>query len=116
MKKVIVLVGLLIAFGVKAETVERVLMEDYIPVEGRDFAFEVKTQKFEKIILDCGGLAGWMTFYRDGKIAHNVYMDTYFDCPNMHEFLNGSKENKKPVCLQVDGNAITVSNEEDDCL
>ena len=115
MKKVIILVGLLAAFAVKAETVEKVLMEDYLPVEGRDFAFEIKTKKFDKVILDCGGFVGWMTFYRDGKIAHNIYLDTYSDCPNMHDFLNGSKENKKPVCMQVEGNALTVSNREADC-
>lgn len=115
MKKVIILVGIFFALGLQAETVERALMEDYVPVPNKDFAFEVKTKVFEKVILDCGGFVGWMTFYKEGKIAHNVYMDTYTDCPNMHEFLSGSKEKKKPVCLQVEGNKLTVSNEAADC-
>ncbi len=119
MKKAIVLVGILFTFTLKAETVERALMKDYIPVSDRDYAYEVKTDKFEKVILDCGGFAGWMTFYRDSKVVHNIYMDTYTDCPRMHDFLNGSKENKLPVCLQVEGapdkSRLTVSNEAADC-
>jgi hypothetical protein len=115
MKKLMVLVGIMVSFTLKAELVERALMEDYVPVADRDFAFEVKTKKFDKVILDCGGFVGWMTFYRSEKIVHNVYMDTYSDCPNMHDFLNGSKQDKKPVCLSVAGNSLTVSNEESDC-
>lgn len=119
MKKVIILVGLFFAIGLQAETVEKALMVDYLPVADREFAFEVKTKVFDKVILDCGGYVGWMTFYRNGKVAHNVYMDTYSDCPNMHEFLSGSKENKLPVCLQVSGpsdkSSLTVSNDPSDC-
>lgn len=116
MKKMIILVGLLCTVSSSAIALDRVLMEDYLPVADRDFAFEIKTSKFDKVILDCGGFAGWMTFYRDGKITNNVYMDTYFDCPNMHDFLNSSKEKKIPVCLQVEGKDLIVSNVEDDCL
>lgn len=119
MKKVIVLIGLFFAIGLQAETIEKAMMEDYIPVTDKDFAFEVKTKVFDKVILDCGGYVGWMTFYKDGKIAHNVYMDTYSDCPNMHDYLTKAKSKKIPVCLQVEGPAdkssLTVSNEAADC-
>lgn len=116
MKKTIILVGLLLTFTTNAKALEKVMVDDYLPVENREFAFEIKTQKFDKVILDCGGFVGWMTFYRDNKIAHNVYLDTYSDCPDMHDFLNSSHENQKPVCMQVDGKYLTVSNEPDDCL
>ncbi len=120
MKKLIVLVGLFLAIGLHAEAAEKAMMDDYVPVEDREFAFEVKTKTFDKIILDCGGYVGWMSFYRDGKIAYNVYMDTYSDCPHMHDYLSDSKEKKLPVCLQVEGPAdkssLTVSNDPSDCL
>lgn len=112
----IILVGLLSAFSLQANALEKVLMEDYTPVEDRDFAYEIKTSKFDKVILDCGGYVGWMSFYRDDKIAYNIYMDTYSDCPNMHEYLSESKDKKLPVCLQVEGKSLIVSHEEDDCL
>jgi hypothetical protein len=119
MKKVIILVGLFLAVGAHAESVEKAMMEDYIPVTDREFAFEVKTKVFEKVILDCGGFVGWMTFYNNGKIAHNVYMDTYSDCPNMHEYLTKAHDDKVPVCLQVEGigdkSKLTVSNVPEDC-
>lgn len=116
MKKMIILVGIVFSLSATAQSPEKVMMDDYLPVPDRDFAFEVKTKVFEKVVLDCGGFVGWMTFYRDGKIAHNVYLDTYSDCPNMHDFLSSSHENKRPVCMQVEGKSIMVSNEPDDCL
>jgi hypothetical protein len=90
-----------------------------MPLENRDFAYEVKTKVFDKVILDCGGYVGWLTFYRNGKIAYNVYMDTYSDCPQMHDYLTAAKEKKIPVCLQVEGDPqkshLTVSNDPADC-
>lgn len=119
MKKAIVLVGLVLSFGVHAKVTEKTMVEDYIPVADRDSAYEIKTKVFDKVILDCGGIAGWMTFYRNEKIVHNVYLDEYGDCPNMHQYLLHAKDNKVPVCLQVEGPAdkssLNVSNDPSDC-
>lgn len=119
-KLIILMVVVLASFGVvakemAAKDLETAMMLDYVPVPDREFAYEVKTREFDKVILDCGGFVGWMSFYRDGKIAHNVYLDTYSDCPNMHEFLSDSKEKKAPVCLMVEDKELTVSNEPGDC-
>lgn len=115
MKSVIALTTMLLSLNAWTMGPEKALMDDYFPVSDREFAYEVKTKAFDKVILDCGGFLGWMSFYRDNKIAYNVYLDTYGDCPNMHDFLNNSKEQKIPVCLMVEDNNLTVSNEPDDC-
>lgn len=118
MKRLIFLVGILFAVGAEARPMEleKVLMEDLIPVPDRDGAtYEIKTNKFDKVILDCGGYVGWFSFYRNEKIVHNVFLDTYNDCPNMLEYLKSSHESGLAVCLQVDGKNLTVSEEEDDC-
>lgn len=115
MKILIALATMMLALNSWAKAPERVLMEDYFPLSDREFAYEIKTKEFDKVILDCGGFLGWMSFYRNNKIAYNVYLDTYGDCPNMHDFLNNSKERNVPVCLMVEGKNLTVSNEPDDC-
>ncbi|MGZ3786909.1 MAG: hypothetical protein ACXVLQ_00215 [Bacteriovorax sp.] len=117
MKKVIILVGLLTAFGAQAETYERTLVKDYIPVPSMDFAFEIKTSKFQKVILDCQSFVTGMNFYNDKKVVHSFYLDAYGDCQNMHDFIKGSKEKNLPVCLEIEteSNSLTVSNAGDDC-
>ncbi len=120
MKKAIVLLGICFAVSLQAQIVEKALVEDYIPITNKESAFEIKTKIFDQVVLDCGGYAGWMTFYKKGKVAYNIYLDTYGDCPNMNDYLSKSKENKLPVCLQLEGKGdkskLTVSNEEADCL
>jgi len=113
----IILVGLLSAFGLKAQTYDRTLVNDYVPVKNMDFAFEVKTSKFQKVILDCQSFVTGMTFYNNKKVIHSIYLDAYGDCQDMHKFLYESKNQKLPVCLQVEveSNSLTVSNEELDC-
>lgn len=119
MKKLIILVGILGALGVRAES-ERIAMKDYIAVPDMDYAFEIVNDQYPKVILDCQGIAGGMRFYTDkNKMKHEFYLDNYSDCPAMHEYLKGSLEDQLPVCLDIEVNAetgqkvLTVSNEED---
>ena len=115
MKKMIVLVGFLSAFGLKAETFERTLVDDYTPVPNMDYSFEIKSDKFDKIILDCQSFITGINFYNDNKFVRGIYLDAYSDCPNMHQFITESISAKKPVCLEVEieSNSLTVSNEPD---
>jgi hypothetical protein len=117
MKKLIVLLGLSLAFGIKAETFEKTLMEDYTPVANMDFAFEIKTARYEKVILDCQSFITGINFYKNKKVIHSIYLDAYGDCQNMHDYLNESKQNKEPVCLELDveKNALTVSHDSEGC-
>jgi len=120
MKKATILLGIFFAVSLQAQTMEKALVDDYTPITNRESAFEIKTKIFDNIVLDCGGYVGWMTFYKKGKVVHNVYLDTYDDCPNMNDYLSKSRENKLPICLQIEGwgdkSKLTVSNEEADCL
>jgi len=115
MKKVIVLVSLLVAFGLKAETYERTLVKRYIAVPNMDYSFEIKTSKYDKVILDCQSFVTGMNFYKNKKLVHGIYLDAYSDCPDMHTFITHSLTEKMPVCLEIEteSNTLTVSNESD---
>ena len=111
----IVLVGFLMSFGLKAETYERTVVENYSPVQNMDYSFEIKSNKFDKVILDCQSFITGMSFYKDKKLVHGIYLDAYSDCPNMHNFITESIAEHQPVCLEIEleSNTLTVSNESD---
>lgn len=115
MKKMIILVGFLMSFGLKAETYERTLVESYSPVRDMDHSFEIKSDKFDKVILDCQSFVTGMSFYNNNKLVHGIYLDAYSDCPNMHNFITESIADHQPVCLEIEleSNTLTVSNEFD---
>ena len=117
MKKMIILVGFMCAFNLKAETYDKALVHGYSQVPGMDFAFEIKTNTFQKVILDCQSFVTGMNFYNDNKIVHSIYLDAYGDCQNMYSFINDSLKQKKAVCLQIanSSSSMTVSNEAEDC-
>lgn len=117
MKKVMVLVGLMLTFTLKAETLEKSLMLDYTPVTNMDFAFEIKTARYDRVVLDCQSFVTGMNFYKNKKVVHSIYLDAYGDCQNMHEYLQENFKNKVPVCLEVEteNNSLTVSNEVEGC-
>ena len=114
-KKVITLVGLLVAFGLKAETYERTLVKGYIPVPNMDYSFEIKTSKYDKVILDCQSFITGMNFYKNKKLVHGIYLDAYSDCPDMNNYITNSLADKMPICLEIEteSNTLTVSNESD---
>jgi hypothetical protein len=117
MKKVIILLGIFFSFTLKAETYERTLMQDYKPVTDMDFAFEIKTSRYQKVVLDCQSFITGMTFYKNNKPVHSIYLDAYGDCQNMHTFLQDSFSKKIPVCLEVEteNQTLTVSNDGEGC-
>lgn len=123
MRKVIVLVGFMSCFGAKANSFshERVAMKDYIAVPDMDYVFEVVTDQYQKVILDCQGIAGGLRFYNEKKMKHQFYLDNYSHCPAMHDFFKKSQESQLPVCLDIEADEetnekiLTVSNDED-CL
>ena len=117
MKKMIVLVGFLFAFGLKAETYDRTLVEGYTQVPGMDCAFEIQTPKFQKVILDCQSFITGINFYNDKKVVHSIYLDAYGDCQNTFDFISTSLGQNKPVCLEIatDTKTLTISNDGDGC-
>jgi hypothetical protein len=117
MKSLIVLVGIMGSFGIMAN--ERIAMKEYKAVPGMDYAFELVTDQYQKVVLDCQGFAGGMRFYNHKKLKHEFYLDNYKACPAMHEFIKKSTEDELPVCLDIEADpdtqkeTLTVSNEED---
>ena len=113
MKKMIILVGLLSAFTIKAEDYARTPATELIPLENTYAMFEVKTPKFEKVILDCQSFINGMSFYNDQKKVYDIRMVDYETCKNVYDFISQSKSDKLDVCIEIDGeeNSVNLSNE-----
>lgn len=108
MKKLFLLCALVSSFTASAAS-EKVLMVDYIATDA-DRMFEIKTRetKFEKVVLDCQSFIQGMTFYEKGQSNRFFYIDSY-QCESLHEYLQAAKENQVPVCLELDGKALDVT-------
>jgi hypothetical protein len=78
--------------------------------------YELKTDKYEKVILDCQGFIKGMRFYYNNQEERLVYMEED-TCDEVHAFLSDSKTNGDPVCLELnaDKNSIVFSRETTDC-
>lgn len=114
MKKMMILVGLLSAFTIKAETYQRSPVVGMLPVENMYASFEVLTPKYDKVILDCQSFINGMTFYNNMKVVHDVRMVNYDDCNNVYDFISQSRAANKPICLEIEvqSNVINLSNDE----
>jgi hypothetical protein len=114
MKKVIVLVGLVSAFNIKAETYQRAPILEIIPIDNMYASFEILTPKYDKVILDCQSFINGMTFYNDKKIVHEIKMVNYSDCSNVYNFIYQSKQEKKSICMEIEeeSNTLNLSNDE----
>jgi hypothetical protein len=115
MKKLMVLISFLCAFNLKAETYERTLVKGYRLVPKMDYSFEIKTSKYDKVILDCQSFVTGINFYKNKKLVHGIYLDAYSDCPDLHSYITDSLAQKLPICLTIEteSNTLTVSNESD---
>lgn len=117
MKKLIAMLGLMIAINIRAEDLERVLLRDYAKVPDMDFSYEISTSAYQKVILDCQSFITGINFYNNGKVIHSFYLDAYGQCQDAHQFITFSRENHLPVCLEIDSkaNQLNLSNDSNDC-
>jgi hypothetical protein len=118
MKKVIILIGILSAFAIKAETYIRTPAYEISGAENMYAGFNIKTSKFDKVFLDCQSLVHSMNFYIDKKIVHKTKMVDYNSCDNISNFIYQSLEKDKSVCIEieVESKSINLSNDEaSDC-
>ena len=117
MKNLIVLVGIMGSMMAKADTFSRMPVEDYFKTNF-DYMYEIKTAKYDKIILDCQGFIMGMSFYanNNSEAERKIYMDEEL-CDQVNQFLTDSKTNKEPVCLElnVEKNSIVFSRKTDEC-
>lgn len=103
MKKLIVLVGIVSSFALRAEQIERMAMKDYLPTEF-DEMYEIKTDAYKKVILDCQGFFKGVYFYRENKISLQVYMEED-DCKTLNQYFTDAKKQHQEICLELDADA-----------
>ena len=118
MIKMIILIGLLMSISSLslAGEVNKMPMQDLVTTD-MDFIFEIKTTKFDKVMLDCQSFITGMSFSNGGVEKSNVYLDMFM-CEEMVNFLTESKKNNEPVCIGLDSenNELFISRETDECI
>lgn len=118
MKKVIVLIGLImsVSTALSAGEIIKMPMQDYIATPDMDYVYEIKTTKFDKVLLDCQSFITGMSFSNAGVQKSNVYLDMFM-CEELVQFLSESKKNGEPVCLGLDDEAseLYITRETDEC-
>lgn len=115
MKKLIILIGILASNGVFADLIAKMPMKDYVSTKF-DYMYEIKTDNYDKIILDCQGFVKGLYFYWGGSLERQIVMEEEL-CDYTNEFLTKSKAEKNPVCLELnaDENSIVFSREVEKC-
>lgn len=118
MKKMIVLVGLMMSMTtVSAAELIKMPVLDLLPTDFGN-SIEIKTTKFDKVILDCQSLVGGMSFSSNDELASNVILDM-FQCDETMKYLYESRQENLPVCIGLDTelSELYITRETgDDCL
>lgn len=118
MKKMISMIGLLMSMTVVATAGEiiKMPMQDLISTD-MDYVFEVKTTKFDKVVLDCQSFITGMSFSNGGVVKSDIYLDM-FVCEEMVNFLSESKRDGLPVCIGLDSDygELLITRETDECI
>ncbi len=118
MKKMIVLIGLLMSVTTVASAGEiiKMPMQDYVATPDMDYVYEIKTTKFDKVLLDCQSFITGMSFSNNGVQKSTVYLDMFM-CEDLVQYLSESKKNGDPVCIGLDDEAqeIYITRETDEC-
>jgi len=113
MKKMIVLVGLLMSMTTANADTILAPMLDFTPNEEMGYVFDIKTDKFKNVTLDCQSFITGIIFEEmDGK-KYDFYLDM-FQCEEAYNFFSSSKRENIPVCIGVDKdqNELFVTNDE----
>lgn len=119
MKKMIVLVGLVMSFTTitTAGEIIKMPMQDFVATSDMDYVYEIKTTKFDKVLLDCQSLISGMTFANKGVEEGNVKLDMFM-CEDLIQYLYESKRDNAPVCIGLDNEASELyftREAEDEC-
>ncbi len=114
MKNVISMIGLLVSLTVVASAgeVQKMSMLDFLSTD-MDYVFEVKTTKFDKVILDCQSFITGMSFSNGGVEKSNIFLDIY-ECGEVMTYLEESKRDNLPVCLGLDSKNSEIMISRDD--
>ena len=117
MKKMIVLIGLIMSVASLAQAGELVKMpvQDFSATSEMDYTYEIKTTKFDKVMLDCQSFITGITFSNEGVMKSNVYLDMFM-CEDLVTYLGESKRDNLPVCIGLDdeNHELIITREEGD--
>ena len=112
------MIGLLLSMTVVAKGGEliKMPMQDLVSTD-MDYVFEVKTNKFDKVVLDCQSFITGMSFSNGGEMKSNIYLDMFM-CEEMVTFLQESKRDNLPVCIGLDDEyqELVITREVDECI
>lgn len=119
MKKMIILVGFLMsaAASVSAGELNKMPVLDFTPTVGMDYIYEIKTTKFDQVILDCQSYITGINFSSGGEVKSNIYLDMLM-CEEMVQYLSDSKRDNLPVCIGLDSEygELYITRETDECI
>lgn len=117
MKKMIVMVGFLMATtAVHADDVVKMPLLDLVRTD-MDAVFEVKTTKFDKVLLDCQSLRMGISFSNGGVVKSDIYLNEEM-CNEVWSFFDESLKENLPVCIGLDSeydDLYLTRDEGEDC-
>jgi hypothetical protein len=116
MKKMIVLIGLLISSASFSSEIIKMPMQDILETD-MGSVFEIKTTKFDKVLLDCQSLRMGMSFANDGVVKSDIYLNENM-CGQIYDFFMESKQENLPVCIGLDhdNQELLLTRETDECI
>ncbi len=119
MKKLTLLIGLFLvsfSYHIKASEVVKTSVVGLMPTE-LEYAVEIKTDKFDKVVLDCQSLRMGISFESKGEIYSDIYLNEMM-CGEVMEFVVTSMQDGLPVCIGVDKDyqELYLSRESDSCF
>ena len=105
----------LISTSLHADPIEKSFMLDYVGTD-MDRMFEIKTSKYDKVILDCQTYINGLNFYRNSILVRNYYLDVE-QCEDIHSYLTAAKEQIVGICFVIDGGSLEIlESDPSDCI
>jgi hypothetical protein len=77
----------------------RAQMLNYLSTN-RDSVFQILTNKFQYVVLDCASFITGITFTNDNLICFNFYLDET-RCLELHHIFLDAMSSRKPICLEI---------------
>lgn len=105
----------MLSLTAKADSIARMPILDITKTK-YDYMWEVKTEKYQKILLDCQGFIMGMSFYYNNQLERKIVMSDQA-CQEVYTFIKDSKDNQEPACMEldVDQNSLVFSRKAEDC-
>lgn len=106
MKTIALLAILMTSTVLHADPIERTLMLDYVGTD-MDRMFEIKTSRYQKVILDCQSYMHSLDFYNKSALVRHYYLD-FEQCEDLHSYLTAAKEQMVSICFEIENGALNI--------